>query len=96
MEFEWDPDKDATNQRKHDISFKEACTVFGDPLALTISDPDHSIEEQRLLTTGYSSDRRLLIVAHTYRETRIRIIGARTVTAGERRTYEQGDQEPGR
>jgi uncharacterized protein len=93
MEFEWDPSKDATNQRKHGISFREASTVFGDSLALTIADPDHSFEEQRLLTTGYSSDGRLLIVAHTYRETRIRVIGARTVTAGEREKYEQGDKE---
>jgi Uncharacterized protein conserved in bacteria len=92
MEFEWDASKDTGNQRKHGISFREASTVFGDPLALTISDPDHSYEEQRFLTTGFSLERRLLIVAHTYRETRIRIIGARTVTAGERTSYEQGQQ----
>jgi uncharacterized protein len=93
MEFEWDPNKDAANQRKHGISFREASTVFGDPLALTISDPDHSLEEERLLTTGYSSELQVLIVAHTYRATRIRIIGARTVTAGERKAYEQGDEK---
>ena len=69
MEFEWDPEKDAANQQKHGISFSEASTVFGDSLALTILDPDHSLDEQRFLTTGYSSQNRLIIVAHTDRET---------------------------
>ena len=55
MEFEWDPEKDQHNQVKHGVSFDEASTVFGDPFALTISDPDHSVEENRFLTTGYSN-----------------------------------------
>jgi uncharacterized protein len=90
MNFEWDPEKDAANQQKHGISFQEASTVFGDPLAWTIADPDHSTEEQRFLTIGYSSRQQLIIVAHTDREERIRIISARSATASERRTYELG------
>ena len=90
MNFKWDPEKDAANQQKHGISFQEASTVFGDPLAWTIADPDHSTEEQRFLTIGYSSRQQLIIVAHTDREERIRIISARSATASERRTYELG------
>ena len=93
MDFEWDSEKDEANQRKHDVSFDEASTVFGDPLAWTIHDPDHSADEARLLTTGLSSQQRLIIVAHTDRDGRIRLINGREVTAAERRTYEQGDQE---
>lgn len=96
MDFEWDPDKDAENQRKHGVAFDEASTVFGDPFAWTIDDPDHSADENRFLTTGYSASQRLLIVAHTDREGRVRIINARDVTAAERRTYEEDDEKPGR
>jgi uncharacterized DUF497 family protein len=94
MNFEWDSEKDAANQRKHGVAFDEASTVFGDPLALTIDDPDHSVNEQRFLTTGYSTSQRLIIVAHTDREGRVRIISAREVAAAERRTYEEGDEKP--
>ena len=66
--------------------------MFGDPLALTDADPDHSTEEQRFLTTGVSIQQRVLIVAHTDRNDRIRIISARLVTAAERRTYEHDGQ----
>jgi uncharacterized DUF497 family protein len=51
MDFEWDPDKDAENRRKHGVAFDEPSTVFGDPLAWTIVDPDHSADETRFLTT---------------------------------------------
>lgn len=68
MEFEWDPAKDRDNHANHGVSFEEASTVVGDPLAVTINDPDHSFEEQRFLTTGYSNRQRLIIVAHTDRE----------------------------
>ncbi|MEK6712834.1 MAG: BrnT family toxin, partial [Nitrospirota bacterium] len=54
MEFEWDPKKSATNVRKHDVTFQEASTVFGDRLAMTFVDPDHSNNEQRYLTFGLS------------------------------------------
>lgn len=89
MQFEWDPDKDRDNQAKHGVSFDEASTVFGDPFAWTITDPDHSADENRFLTTGQSNRQRLIIVAHTDRAERVRPISAREVTAAERRVYEE-------
>lgn len=89
VEFEWDPEKDRINQEKHGISFAEALTVFGDPLARTVPDPRHSIDEYRYLTTGYTSSQRLVIVAHTDRGERTRLITARDVKPKERRFYEQ-------
>ena len=77
MRFEWDPAKDRRNQRKHGVAFAEAATVFGDPLALTIPDPDHSTDEDRFLTTGLSVRERLVVVAHTDRGEGIRLISAR-------------------
>jgi uncharacterized DUF497 family protein len=65
--------------------------VFGDSLAVTIDDPDHSPDEQRYLTTGLSQFRRLILVAHTEREGRFRIVSARDVTASERTGYESGE-----
>lgn len=92
MKFAWDPRKDQSNQAKHGVSFVEATTVFDDPLALTISDPDHSFGENRYLTTGYSATGSLLIVSHTEEDDdRVRIINARPVTNAERRVYEEGD-----
>jgi uncharacterized DUF497 family protein len=88
VQFEWDLNKAAENLTKHGVSFDEASTIFGDPLATTIDDPDHSIDENRFLTMGYTSKHRLIVVAHTEREGRIRIISAREPTSQERRQYE--------
>lgn len=88
MEFEWDPRKAARNIEKHNVSFGEAATVFGDPLSLTFADPDHSIDEDRYIIVGMSNTSRLLMVAHAERGGRIRIISARKLTAKERRVYE--------
>lgn len=88
MEFEWDSDKAASNEEKHGVSFDEAATAFGDPLSLTISDPDHSADEERFILVGESYAGRLVVVAHTEREDRIRIISARLATRGERYSYE--------
>jgi uncharacterized DUF497 family protein len=85
MQFEWDPDKDRENQSNHGVSFDEASTAFGDPFAVTVDDPDHSVDESRCLTTGCQ---RIIIVAHTDRDERIRLISAREVTAAERQEYE--------
>lgn len=90
MEFEWDPNKAEGNQRKHGVSFHEAATIFGDPLAITFADPDHSIDEDRHLTFGLSKSDRLLVVSHADRGDRVRIIGARLMTRPERRIYEEG------
>jgi len=90
MQFEWDPKKAAANLRKHDVAFQEASTVFGDPLAITFDDPDHSADEDRYITFGLSATRRLLVVFHTERGTRTRIISARLMDGQERRIYEEG------
>ena len=90
MRFEWDSDKAASNLAKHGVSFEEASTAFGDPLATTIVDPDHSVGKQRFLTTGLSAQQRVVIVWHTEREDVIRIIAAREATSRERRIYESG------
>jgi len=83
VEFEWDPEKDRRNLEKHGVSFAEAATAFSDPLARSVSDPRHSVGEFRFLTTGYTSTQRLVIVAHTDREDRIRIITAREAKPSE-------------
>lgn len=89
MEFEWDPEKATANLKKHKVSFSEAATVFGDPLSTTISDPNHSDEEDRWLTMGTSIEGRLLVVSYTDRGERVRIISARLATRRERTAYEE-------
>ena len=88
MKFEWDKDKERRNKRKHAISFDEAVTVFYDPLSATFADPDHSIEEDRFITVGYSSQGRLFVISHTERRDTIRIISARPATVSERKRHE--------
>lgn len=90
MEFEWNPDKAKLNVEKHGISFQEAATVFNDPLSVTFPDPDHSIGENRYVIIGISRSRQLLVVAHTDRGEKVRIISARKATRPERRFYEEG------
>src|SRR5258708_14986517 len=77
MEFEWDEDKAEGNLKKHKVSFTEAATVFGDPLSVTFPDPDHSTDEDRFVTIGSSDSAHVLVVSHTDRDERIRIISAR-------------------
>jgi uncharacterized DUF497 family protein len=89
VEYEWDPKKDLENQALHGVSFAEASTVFLDPLAATVPDERFAFDEFRFRTTGYTMTNRLIIVAHTDRGDRIRIVSARDVTARERRQYEQ-------
>jgi uncharacterized DUF497 family protein len=89
VNFEWDPDKASRNRQKHRVSFHEAATVFGDALAITYSDPDHSVSEQRFITIGSSNSTRILVVAHTDRGNNIRIISARKATSRERKHYEE-------
>ena len=89
VSFTWDPQKDADNQQKHDVSFAEAMTAFADPLSVTIPDPDHSIDEARYLLVGSSLRHRLLVVAHIEQPEQIRIISARPATRRERHDYEE-------
>jgi uncharacterized DUF497 family protein len=89
--FEWDRKKSAANARKHGVTFEEATTVFGDPLSVTIDDPDHLSDEARFIILGVSVRRRVLIVVHTARGDRVRLISARTATRKERKTYEENE-----
>jgi len=90
MRFEWDPKKAAANLKKHGVSFQEAATVFGDPLAITFQDPDHSEDEERKVTFGLSLQERLIVVSHTERKDSTRIISARPMDRKERVIYEEG------
>jgi uncharacterized DUF497 family protein len=90
MNFLWDPPKGRKNERKHRVSFHEAATVFGDPLAITFDDPDHSEGESRFLTFGQSRFQRLLVVSHTDTGETVRIISAREVSKYEQGIYENG------
>lgn len=89
MDFEIDPAKAALNLKKHRVSFEEAASVFGDPLAFTFADPDHSIDEDRWLMFGLSQRARILAVVYTQRRGRYRIIGGRLATRHERKIYEE-------
>lgn len=91
MEFEWDNAKAQSNELKHGVEFVEAMTVFADPLSVTGYDPDHSIDEDRFITMGLSGEGNLLIVSHTDRNEKIRIISARQASRAERRDYEDGN-----
>ena len=88
MKFEWNPNKAESNYEKHDVSFEEAATVFNDLLSVTFPDPDHSVGESRYVIIGVSRFGQLLIVSHTDRGEKIRIISARKATRQERRFYE--------
>ncbi len=88
MQFTWHPAKAEQNLLTHGVSFQEATTVFGDPLAGTIPDPDHSVGEERLVTIGQSSAGQLLVVCHVEQGDTIRIISARRATSHEREDYE--------
>jgi uncharacterized DUF497 family protein len=88
LKFEWDEEKAATNLDKHGVLFQGASTVFADTLSVTISDPLHSFDEQRFVTIGESAEREILVVVHTQRDERIRIISAREATLRERQNYE--------
>lgn len=89
MAFDWDPRKAAGNLKKHGVSFLEASSVFGDPLSLTIDDPDHSAGESRFITLGYTDRSRLVVVAHVVRAEVVRIISARLARPRERKAYEE-------
>ena len=89
MEFEWDPIKAAANLAKHEVSFEDAATIFGDPLGWVVTDPRHSLEEQRFVLLGQSQSQRLLAVMYAERREAIRIISARRATRREQRNYEE-------
>lgn len=91
--FEWDPEKARLNFQKHGVSFEEASTVLGDPMSITIEDPDHSGSETRFLDVGESDSGQLLVVSYTERGNRIRLISARPATRKEKKTYDEEEEE---
>ena len=94
MTFTWDPAKADENLKKHGIDFREAATVFDDPLSTTFPDADHSMGERRFLIIGLSAFGRILVVSHTETNGTIRIISARSATRRERRFYEENESSP--
>jgi uncharacterized DUF497 family protein len=89
LKFEWDENKSKLNLKKHGVDFKEGKTVFNDPFAITIDDPDHSDLEDRYIDIGISSKGRILVVWYTERDDNIRIIGSRKANRYEREQYEK-------
>jgi hypothetical protein len=89
LKFEWDRKKSTSNLSKHGVSFQEALTVFGDPLARIFDDEEHSAEEQREIIVGHSTKERLLVVCFKAHEESVRIFSARTATRKERNEYEE-------
>lgn len=87
--FEWNPVKEASNARKHGVTFTEATSVFADSLAVLKADPDHSIDEMRYILLGMSARQRLLVVAFAERPPSTRLISARQATRRERKQYEE-------
>ena len=89
LRFEWDERKNASNVKKHGVSFEEAQTAFSDDQGLVIEDPDHSASEDRFVLLGMSSTLRLLVVCHCVRDDGdvIRLISARKAGVAERRAY---------
>lgn len=89
LTLEWDENKSKRNVRKHGVTFGEAKTVFNDPFAITIEDPDHSANEDRYLDIGLSLKGEVLVVWYTERNDSIRLIGCRKATRFERKAYEE-------
>ena len=89
--FEWDDKKEKLNQKKHQVSFIEAQSVFLDYFAQVIPDPDHSVDEDRFIIIGASSSDRLLLVVHCYKVygKHVRIISARKPTTREAKQYKE-------
>lgn len=90
--FEWDPKKARSNFAKHKVCFDEAGTAFKDARSITIGDPLHSKDEERFVLIGCSYRSRLLVVVHTERGDRVRIMSARPANRRERVRYEEDAQ----
>ena len=91
LNFEWDEEKANANLKKHKVSFDEATAIFADPFSITISDIDHSVDEQRYIDIGSSDNGRVLVVVYAERGSNIRIISCRKATLSERKCYEEGN-----
>lgn len=89
IDFEWDSEKEKTNIAKHGVDFTEAATIFIDAFAITIYDQSHSHQEDRYITLGLSNRFRIIVVVHTDREDKIRMISARKATRYEQEQYDR-------
>lgn len=89
LTFEWDENKSKSNLKKHGVDFNEGKTVFNDPFAITIYDPDHSELEHRYIDIGAASNGQVLVVWYAERIDKIRIIGCRKANRFEREQYEK-------
>ncbi|HAK88161.1 MAG: hypothetical protein A2077_00935 [Nitrospirae bacterium GWC2_46_6] len=91
MKFEWDIEKEKANNKKHKVTFLEACYVFADKYMLTFFDKEHSEDEDRWITSGQIPNGKILVVSHTYRKIKgkesVRIISAREATRHEEKQY---------
>ena len=95
MTFTWDLQKAEDNLKKHRVDFREAATVFDDPLSMTFPDEEHSVGERRFLIIGVSARGRMLVVSHIeVAADTIRIISARSATRHERTFYEKSNASP--
>ena len=93
-DFEWDPEKEKRNRKKHRVSFEQAATVFKDPRALSVYDTDHSASEDRWITLGLSATGGVIVVHHTFDASggsvvRVRIIASRKATKRETEQYQE-------
>ena len=93
-DFDWDPNKERTNLRKHGLSFRQAVSVFRDPNQLSMFDEGHSEKEERWITLGIDSTGVLRVVIHTFEQIdenlwRIRIISARKANLDETKKYNE-------
>ena len=89
--FEWNPAKAISNLQKHAVSFDEATTAFDDLDFISVVDDEHSMDEERYITLGLSNHGRLLVIAHTDRNGKIRIISARPATRKEAKFYAEAN-----
>jgi len=92
IQFEWDPEKARSNEKKHGIPFHEAATVFADNLSVTFPDSAHSVGEEQYITIGMSEFGKVLVISHTESGDTIRIFSARQATRRERKYYEEESQ----
>ena len=93
--FDWDPSKEASNVRKHQVDFRRAATIFRDLNQLSVYDDEHSTEEDRWISLGIDGSGVLQVVVHTYAQVsedrcEIRIISARKATLSESNQYNAG------
>ncbi len=94
FDFDWDPKKARANPKKHRVSFRQATSIFRDPLALTIFDEEHSVNEDRWVSVGRAESGQTLVVVHTSEwttptEIKVRLISARKADRDELRDYEK-------